>query len=781
MDNQPTPRRILIPYTVPVGFSYAKGSGPWLETLASALIKNSKYSGEPLDVYILGPAYESWSNIKYPWRVLPINYIPPGDFPEGHIWHKDFPKQKDRPAWNGVPEDGVDIKTPIHTFTSNVAYTLTKEVEANAFRAITETTRWRMDFIPALFGFKEFDAVFPQHVSWNLIASAHYARAGKAVGICHETCMRGGWLSRSMRPHIRLAFDEQDGATKIIAISDPVEELLCDAESGPQFDAARVEVKENPVNEEIFFRLEEPLSKAQMVREIVEMVKTRDPNDERNYTEQEIEELASTPTDGNWITFVGRTAEFKGAEQLLRGWAAYLKTSETSRSDVLFLMGKFFVPDSYFAKYAEELGIADNVRFLGFSKPPFINRMHNASDLFAMTSLGEGDGVVVKEAAAAGLRVLVPDSGGPSKTVSGEGAIMGRKFISRDPDPKCDKIGADMVQRYAFQFLRDNKKIKWGNITISGPNIVRHYIRWRSFYDQGIKDPAERARLDEINRVLTAIADNWDSKEVLDIRSGAEALLRGKNFVFKNWRQHAQLLAEVFRTFSGMAVETQTFAEELKAELAAQSAQDPQMRKRRSEEISKYTHNRYASRVYARELYDEYLEPSFDLKLDPPTRHPLQDWDDTTLRHLKKDDAVAKAFRVWENAQTYGELVAAVMDFDRAVVSNLGNPASYENTWPEAVENAMHRPYRSTKVAALLAGVDTLHFEWQREALMRETARHEGLRDAFYQKYHGRQLDPILRSALDSTRIGAPLSIAAMNSVAVMATSGMAATPLPLP
>jgi len=72
---------------------------------------------------------------------------------------------------------------------------------------------------------------------------------------------------------------------------------------------------------------------------------------------------------------------------------------------------------------AQELGIVDRVHFLGFRDD--VPRVLSALDCFVLPSLSEGLSIATLEAMAAGLPVVVTDSGGPSELVSdGESGLI---------------------------------------------------------------------------------------------------------------------------------------------------------------------------------------------------------------------------------------------------------------------------------------------------------------------------------------------------------------------
>jgi glycogen(starch) synthase len=84
---------------------------------------------------------------------------------------------------------------------------------------------------------------------------------------------------------------------------------------------------------------------------------------------------------------------------------------------------------------AKELGLADAVEFLGSVSPDEVPALMAAHDLFVHTSRYETFGVVVVEAVAAGLPVLVSRCGGSDQVLQGIETEAGQMYdVDDDPD-----------------------------------------------------------------------------------------------------------------------------------------------------------------------------------------------------------------------------------------------------------------------------------------------------------------------------------------------------------
>jgi glycosyltransferase involved in cell wall biosynthesis len=101
------------------------------------------------------------------------------------------------------------------------------------------------------------------------------------------------------------------------------------------------------------------------------------------------------------IGFVGRLVEQKSIDTLIRGFAAFVR--QTLVDAKLVIVGKGALHDELH-RCAEEEGVAERIVWVRFrSDIPLVMK---AFDVFAMTSIFEGFGLVLVEAMAAGRPVL---------------------------------------------------------------------------------------------------------------------------------------------------------------------------------------------------------------------------------------------------------------------------------------------------------------------------------------------------------------------------------------
>lgn len=116
---------------------------------------------------------------------------------------------------------------------------------------------------------------------------------------------------------------------------------------------------------------------------------------------------------------VGRLHPDKDQTTLIKGFA--LALPKLPEGSLLAIMGSGRL-EQQLKGLAVELGVADNVRFLG--QVPNGRRYFKAFDLFALTSDHEPFGMVLLEAMAARVSVISTDCGGAREVVVGAGKLF---------------------------------------------------------------------------------------------------------------------------------------------------------------------------------------------------------------------------------------------------------------------------------------------------------------------------------------------------------------------
>ncbi|MDB5289195.1 MAG: glycosyltransferase [Phycisphaerales bacterium] len=121
--------------------------------------------------------------------------------------------------------------------------------------------------------------------------------------------------------------------------------------------------------------------------------------------------------DGRRLLFVGRLAAVKGLPILLEA-VALIK----GEAPLLLLTVAGDGPDrAKLEQQARELGLAENVRFVGYQSQAQVRQLLGATDVFVMSSFAEGVPVVLMEAMAAGVPVVATRIAGVPELVE-EGA-----------------------------------------------------------------------------------------------------------------------------------------------------------------------------------------------------------------------------------------------------------------------------------------------------------------------------------------------------------------------
>jgi len=113
------------------------------------------------------------------------------------------------------------------------------------------------------------------------------------------------------------------------------------------------------------------------------------------------------------ILFVGRLTAQKGPQYFLLAAKRVLESDPDLR---FFIVGDGDMR-SHLEKMAEELGIADNVRFLGFLSQFDLNRVYTLASVCVMTSVSEPFGLVALEAMRRRIPVIVPRQAGVTEAV----------------------------------------------------------------------------------------------------------------------------------------------------------------------------------------------------------------------------------------------------------------------------------------------------------------------------------------------------------------------------
>jgi len=134
-------------------------------------------------------------------------------------------------------------------------------------------------------------------------------------------------------------------------------------------------------------------------------------------------------TENNFsVGIIGRLVPIKNHKMFLEVVNEFQRANRKLRTD-FFIIGDGELREEL-QKYAKQLGIEENVVFMGWQKE--LNEVYSNLDIVALASLNEGTPVSLIEAMAAGKAVISSDVGGVNELVNGgESAIGGGYKIGK--------------------------------------------------------------------------------------------------------------------------------------------------------------------------------------------------------------------------------------------------------------------------------------------------------------------------------------------------------------
>lgn len=133
------------------------------------------------------------------------------------------------------------------------------------------------------------------------------------------------------------------------------------------------------------------------------------------------------PLHAKVVVFVGRLQEFKGPQVLLRATAEMFRRDPHRNLRVIICGGASGASASHstYRDLAEQLGVANRVRFLDPRPPEELVSVYQAADIIAVPSYNESFGLVAMEAQATGTPVVAASVGGlPIAVADGETGVL---------------------------------------------------------------------------------------------------------------------------------------------------------------------------------------------------------------------------------------------------------------------------------------------------------------------------------------------------------------------
>jgi glycosyltransferase involved in cell wall biosynthesis len=177
---------------------------------------------------------------------------------------------------------------------------------------------------------------------------------------------------------------------------------------------------------------------------------------------------------GKRLLFVGRLANVKGVPVLLKALSAISK----DRPELTLSIAGDGPDRAGLEAQAKQLGIAQNVKFLGYQSQSQVRELLQQTDVFVLPSFAEGVPVVLMEAMAAGVPVvttriagvpeLVDDGVSGILTPPGDEVALGSAIATLLDDPtRRATMGEAGREKVAAEF-DINKEAAWLCEVMSG-------------------------------------------------------------------------------------------------------------------------------------------------------------------------------------------------------------------------------------------------------------------------------------------------------------------------
>lgn len=174
-------------------------------------------------------------------------------------------------------------------------------------------------------------------------------------------------------------------------------------------------------------------------------------------------DLLNLPQDKNIVLFVGALRKIKGVDYLIEAAKDFVNTNTD-----LFMVGRDDGLRKSLEKRAQELKIADHIRFTGPVDHEKIPLWISASDILVLPSLSEGRPNVVLESLACEVPVVATNVGGiPELMIDGE---TGYLVPSKDPIEISRKINK----------LLENKSQRENMGKLGRRSIIQRGLTWEA-------------------------------------------------------------------------------------------------------------------------------------------------------------------------------------------------------------------------------------------------------------------------------------------------------------
>lgn len=172
--------------------------------------------------------------------------------------------------------------------------------------------------------------------------------------------------------------------------------------------------------------------------------------------------------DARILLYIGRVDPEKNVGMVLRAFADFLYRAKSNKLDklskTLFVVVGDGVDRPRLENEAKNIGVIENVRFLGRVTGPDLAELYKAGDVFATASEIETQGIVLIEAAATGLPLIAVDAGAVAEVCkNGENG-----FLVRPGD--VASMAGDIYKLFSDRELR--KKMSLKSVEIAGEHSL---------------------------------------------------------------------------------------------------------------------------------------------------------------------------------------------------------------------------------------------------------------------------------------------------------------------
>jgi glycosyltransferase involved in cell wall biosynthesis len=154
-------------------------------------------------------------------------------------------------------------------------------------------------------------------------------------------------------------------------------------------------------------------------------------------------------TRGLQVLAHARLDPIKNLDHVVSGFALYARQARGAQLHVVGVGRQRRALE----RLSQQLGVAAAVRFHGFLPQPELERVYDACDVFALTSLDEPFGMVFPEAAARGLILIGTDHAGPAEIL--DGGALGYTC-----DPFAPQALTEQLQRIAAASDADHDALR---------------------------------------------------------------------------------------------------------------------------------------------------------------------------------------------------------------------------------------------------------------------------------------------------------------------------------